>query len=864
MVRRRALMAGRHSIIAALACLVPMAIASGETAQGNDAAGYRITPEPEWADPIQWDPPESVPEDELEDGVYYFLVDETERAETSERFGQFARKIVNEFGVQNGAEIQITFDPAYQSIDLHRVDVWRDGKWQNRLAPSIITLLQREADMDRFVLDGSKTLVIRLPDIRPGDVIAYSFTRRGANPVMGGRLYSSFTTGSTTPWKILRQRIIANPDQPLEIRQHGTDLAHELNGDVYEWQAEDLPIVDAEESVPDWVSVYPWIEASSWGSWSDVVRWALPLYPRGQPLTDELDALVAEWSTLPEPSQRAAAALQFTQDQVRYLAVAGGIHSHQPRPPGEVAANRLGDCKEKVLLLMNLLDRLEIENHPVFVNTEWGRGIADFLPSPYAFDHVILQVVIDGESFFVDPTSTAQRGPLAQRSISHHYGLGLRAREGDESLIPVDPRPESKGTTRVVEHFVLGDTKNDRASTMRITTTHQGSNAVLTRRQFAESSLSQLQKQYLEFYSDRFPSIEAAEPIKFTDDPESNRFTVEESYVIPELWQPKSNNPNVLAARVYQDEFGNRLSWPSRTSRRWPYRLTFPVDFAIETRVDLPEPWPKSLKESTGGGRWFDFQYRREIKGSTAQLSGHYKSKATEVPPKEIADYRAEAEKAYDTIGYQFTSNTAFDQTFAVFKSWTPNYFLISLIAFTATVSAVGGIAVLRRDRSIPPVVPSPDDRHLDGLAGWLILVAIGLVMSPFSILAGLVQSTLPFLDAPTWRSLTESGGDSYHSAWGPVLVFSVVASILLLTISLVTAILFFQKRRRFPPVFIAFNLAHLLVVAIDFGLIHVIPISPDPEDTQPASELTSALVGCMIWIPYMLISKRVKATFRV
>ncbi len=824
--------------------------------------GYRITPEPDWADALPCEPPATVPEDELDDGVYYFLVDETERMATAERYGQFARKIVNEAGAQNGSEIHISFDPAYQSIDLHRVDVLRDGVWQPRLDPAIVTLLQREQEMERFLLDGSYTLVIRLPDIRPGDLLRYAFTRRGANPVMGGRYYRSFTAGSSVPWKTLRQRILGEPDQPIEIRAHATSLAPVVEGSTYEWRAEDLPVILAEEHVPEWITIYPWIEASGWKNWAEVVRWAIPLYPRDQPLPEELETRLTEWRTLPDPAAQAGAALRFTQDQVRYLGVASGIHSHQPRPPGEVCGKRFGDCKEKVLLLMHLLDRLGIENHPVFVNTAWGRGIEGFLPSPYAFDHVILEVVIAGESYFVDPTRTSQRGPFAQLYIPD-YGFGLRVREGEAALIPVRPWPESEGGTQVREHFVLSDIYNERPSTMRITTTHEGARAEAARREFAESSLGQLQEQYLEFYAKRFPSVELAAPMQYSDDPEANRFTIEESYRVPTLWQPDSDQPTVLTASLFQDDFGSRFSWPNRATRRWPYRLAIPARFSIDTQVELPEDWPEDSQPHTAGGKWFNFEYLREIKGATARLAGRYEAKVPEVLPEEIAAYRVEAEKAYDEIGYQFTYDTAIGTEMAEAEApWSPNLYLIGVMAATLTASCAGGIAVLSRNRRIAPNLPAAEDRHLDGLRGWLILVAIGVVLSPFRILMGTIETVAPFMEATAWQTLTDPESLSYHQNWGPLLTFTVVANLILLAMAVVCLVLFFQKRRRFPQFFIAFSLAHLAALLFDFGFIHLLPVEPDAE-ANPYTDLTRAVIGCAIWIPYMLFSKRVKATFR-
>ena len=73
---------------------------------------------------------------------------------------------------------------------------------------------------------------------------------------------------------------------------------------------------------------------------------------------------------------------------------------------------------------------------------------------------------------------------------------------------------------------------------------------------------------------------------------------------------------------------------------------------------------------------------------------------------------------------------------------------------------------------------------------------------------------------------------------------------------------LFFRRSARFPKLYIMFlcsNLAFLLADA--FAVRIVLPNQPimDPET---AREFGRSIVAASIWVPYLLLSKRVKNTF--
>ena len=148
------------------------------------------------------------------------------------------------------------------------------------------------------------------------------------------------------------------------------------------------------------------------------------------------------------------------------------------------------------------------------------------------------------------------------------------------------------------------------------------------------------------------------------------------------------------------------------------------------------------------------------------------------------------------------------------------------------------------------------------GIGGWLILVVIGLFVTPMRIAYMLITTHWPIFRDGAWDQLTTPGTPSYHALWGPFLVFEVVGNALSIVLGLTTLFYLLRKSHNAPKMAILWYGWGAVLVVIDSvagNLIPAVAAQPDPASTK---ELMRALIGAAIWIPYFLVSKRVKATF--
>ena len=138
----------------------------------------------------------------------------------------------------------------------------------------------------------------------------------------------------------------------------------------------------------------------AWGNaagWDGVGRWfegLLTQVPRNaEPVRRKARELIA---SLPDKRQRMEALVDFTRRQVRYVAVEVGIGGYRPAPPQQVTERLWGDCKDKALLLADLLHEAGIDAYPALIRLDpHGRVDREF-PSPFQFNHMIVAVPAEG------------------------------------------------------------------------------------------------------------------------------------------------------------------------------------------------------------------------------------------------------------------------------------------------------------------------------------------------------------------------------------------------------------------------------------------------------------------------------------
>jgi hypothetical protein len=133
--------------------------------------------------------------------------------------------------------------------------------------------------------------------------------------------------------------------------------------------------------------------------------------------------------------------------------------------------------------------------------------------------------------------------------------------------------------------------------------------------------------------------------------------------------------------------------------------------------------------------------------------------------------------------------------------------------------------------------------------------VGIGLVISPLMILNNTVTHNLPVLTNPRLHAFLET-----HPALEGLIIFEIATNLIFIAVLVALNVLFFKKKRSFPTYMIFYLCLHLIVDAGDAIGAHA--VMPSVEVPAPVQAITRSFLGALIWIPYFLVSRRVKVTF--
>lgn len=314
------------------------------------------------------------------------------------------RKAHDAQAARDGGRIDISYQASVRKIEiLEALTIKADGR---RLPVSEDKILDIAPQVGREVAlyTDLRTRSIVFPDLEAGDSIRYVYRLTTTELTWPGFSWSA-AVGSAVR-SAHSERIFDRPaGMGLAEEHHRVDYRVESGPDrvrqVISWR-NDKPTAEETGSTSslDWA---PRFAVSTFRSYAEIGDYYGKLHAAATAPTAEIEALADE--IVGAVTDRAAAArrlFEWTQRNIRYVAVSIGQGKLTPVAPLETVRNRYGDCKAQVALLAALLAARGIGSEPALMNVTPSRYV---LPeTPVAdFDHVILY--LPELDLYVDPTS---------------------------------------------------------------------------------------------------------------------------------------------------------------------------------------------------------------------------------------------------------------------------------------------------------------------------------------------------------------------------------------------------------------------------------------------------------------------------
>jgi hypothetical protein len=807
--------------------------------------GVSVGPTPEWVRKVKIEKRNEPNASQVAEGYTYLVRDFQDHIGKQIAYYHYARKIFTETGVQNASEISITYDPAYETLIIHEIVIFRDKVRINKLDASRFEIFQREQGKENHIFDGSLTAFLSLEDVRAGDVIEYSFSIAGRNPIYEGRFFATYYLQSSEPVGQLNITLIASANSNLNILCSDPDLkpekTEEGNNVTYHWYLENIPGKYPDSDIPYWYEPYPLLSVSEFSSWKQVKSWALNLYVFPKPDEGPLSKKIKEISELSElPGQRLAAALEFVQKEIRYTGLESGIGGYKPESPSKVFNQRFGDCKGKSLLLSYMLKQLGISAYPALVNSYYTHGIKKWIPSPHAFNHCVVYVELDDKNFWYDPTYSTQKGNY-DNIYFPSYGCALLVKPDDEGLVDIPVSTNCK--TIITETYETAEI--NKPVKLFVRTDYYGGDADYQRYHFSSKILKEIEKDYLNYYAKLFPEIISVAPLQIEDNIQGNVFSTIESYELKKFWENDPADTNYFTSSTYANTLRDKIKVTSKPIRTMPVRIEYPLEYENVIELVIKGGWdiPKEEKIIEGPGIY----YKKSIwtSGEKLFLSYYYKTTSDHADAEKTTELIKCQNSIIDDLGYGLSFNNSIIQE----ASLDPLFFLWVFLMI------ISGVFLSYKIYQYDPL-PRIKVKKETPIAGIMILYAIGLCLSPFSILYMIHEAG--FFDGSTWAAISDErlatySPMHYYVFWGELLF-----NCWLFAFTCLLLALFFTRRSSFPQLLIAYYFYNFLGLLADYILIE----GGEDQSMGFLRDFTILFVKAGIWASFFWFSDASKNTF--
>lgn len=825
---------------------------------------------PQWVEAVEADYNHPVPDSGSADGVYYLLSDQQVLPKEGLNYKHYALRLISADGVEDYSSVSVNIDPDYQTLIWHRLDIIRDGVRIDQLDNQAFRSSTNQ-NSDDLIYDNSLECLAIIQDTKKGDILDYAYTVSGRNPITDGRYARSFSLNYSVPIAHIFGRLVSAPGERLFhfklISNDSLDLEipqpTQSNGKLeYRFERRDVEAIQIDQDIPGSYDAYSRFHVSDWKSWQEVSKWGTSLYDYENielTLPPELKTAQAKWLQLDNDKAKTLAALKWVQEEIRYVAIFIGPHNYKPYTIQETLDRGFGDCKDKTQLLCYLLSQMKIDAIPTLVSTINKGQISQSLPAASLFNHVITEIRIDGQSYWLDPTNSSQGGPID--TLWHrNYELGLNLTANTNALTAVPGQGAEENQSFIRETLSMEDYNEDINFT--VYSRYTGSKADSMRRYVERTIPAEIEKSYINFYAKQYSDIQSAGSMEFKDDPARNIYEVTEYYTISNAWVPEEHDPATSDLATKPKQIRSSIYLSDTRIRTMPAAQSYPLDLTEVIEIILPTEGTFPEEDTVIETQWFKYTYSVKTEGNKLILSYNYKNLTPTIPAEDYPEYARQLEEVYDTLTYSITytdndlqQTTEPQITNGSHKPHLATYLSV-VLALTLAIIASAWIVTRQKTPPLPPI-----DVNQDGIRGWLVLPSIGVLIMPIVSLIEIIGRT-DYFSSP-WVGNYATVDNEYSAGLEGLLLFDLSYHIFLLSLSFTLIYVFFKKRAVTRWLYILLAIVTALFPFVDYTITNYLYTANGYDPIELDTQGIGMVVKAFIWGTYFSISDRARSTFR-
>jgi hypothetical protein len=266
----------------------------------------------------------------------------------------------------------------------------------------------------------------------------------------------------------------------------------------------------------------------------------------------------------------------------------------------------------------------------------------------------------------------------------------------------------------------------------------------------------------------------------------------------------------------------------------------------------LPYSWNITPGHNEINRDAYRFSSDYSASGDTLSLNYKFSYLKSFVPVEKLDEFRRDIKQlSEEDLGYSvdIPGNLITNNQAPEINQWMLNFAL-----FLVLIMVMGGVLIYRIET---PAIVFSHGSTFRPIGGWLILVAIGLFLTPLYAIYNLIKGI--YFKLSVWNNFS---GYSYGASLKAHLIFGMAGEIIIMGAAIFCLVLFLKRRDILPKFIIGY-----FVFGLVFNIANFIFISYVSHYKVPSAYPTAILrsfITAAIWITYFLKSTRVQETFIV
>ncbi|MFN9581732.1 MAG: DUF3857 domain-containing protein, partial [Bacteroidota bacterium] len=163
------------------------------------AQKYKVEKLPDWVKTVDIPTQSIFTKYDVSLGYYLKLSDYQTNLDKSATYIRNVVNVISYSGTTKASQLNVTYDTSYQQLKIHQLVIWRNGEKLDRTTDLNFKILNNEYNLHKGIYMGLITAYCNLDDIRKDDLIDFSYTLIGENPIFNDEKYLFLPLEATNP-----------------------------------------------------------------------------------------------------------------------------------------------------------------------------------------------------------------------------------------------------------------------------------------------------------------------------------------------------------------------------------------------------------------------------------------------------------------------------------------------------------------------------------------------------------------------------------------------------------------------------------------------------------------------------------------